>query len=76
MATHFSTPDGDALRIGPPLSVGGAGTGRRHGITSSRCALSGGPAEDPVGRGAGGKREEPVQDPGPPCRQEKQPGGK
>jgi len=36
-----------------------------------------GTAEDPVGRGAGGKREreEPVQDPGSPRRCEVQPGG-
>ena len=35
------------------------------------------PAEDPVGRGAGGKREgeEPVQRSGPLCRREVQPGG-
>jgi len=36
-----------------------------------------GPAEDTVDGGAEGKWEEetPVYDPGPPCRQEVQPGG-
>ena len=47
-------------RIGPPLSAGDAGTGRRHGTTCSRCAQSGRASRRSCGqryrRGAGGGR--------------------
>ena len=46
--------------IGPSLSAGGASTRRRHGITTSRCAQSGGRSCGQKSRRVAGE-EEPVQ---------------
>ena len=51
--------------------------GADEGLPPQRVFRVEGPTEDPVGRGAEGEweEEEPVQNPGPPCRREVQPGG-